>query len=115
MPKTGTRIKTRIVEAVAKTNGYTHRKKAFETVETMLELFKRSLETGEDVLISNFGKFCVKKKAKLKGRKPGDRRGPDAGAKKSGYNISRYMEPSARRFFSSIVLLNFELFLIIVI
>jgi integration host factor subunit alpha len=36
----------------------------------MLELIKRSLETGEDVLISNFGKFCVKQKAKRKGRNP---------------------------------------------
>ena len=69
MPKTGTLTKARIVEAVKGTNGYTQQK-AFETVEIMLELIKRSLETGEGVLISNFGKFCVKKKAKRKGRNP---------------------------------------------
>ena len=69
MPKTGTLTKARIVEAVKETNGYTQQK-AFETVEIMIELIKRSLETGEDVLISNFGKFCVKKKTKRKGRNP---------------------------------------------
>ncbi len=69
MPKTGTLIKARIVEAVVESNGYTQQK-AFETVEIMLELIKRSLENGEDVLISGFGKFCVKKKAERRGRNP---------------------------------------------
>ena len=69
MPKTGTLTKARIVEAVVETNGYTQQK-AFETVEIMLELIKRSLENGEDVLISGFGKFCVKKKAERRGRNP---------------------------------------------
>jgi integration host factor subunit alpha len=69
MPKTGTLTKARIVEAVVQTNGYTHQK-AFETVEILLELIKSTLENGEDVLISGFGKFCVKKKAKRKGRNP---------------------------------------------
>jgi len=36
----------------------------------LLELIKRSLESGEDVLISGFGKFCVKNKKKQKGRNP---------------------------------------------
>ncbi len=63
MPKSGSLTKARIVESVVETNGYTH-KKAFETVEIILELIKRSLENGEDVLISGFGKFCVKKKKK---------------------------------------------------
>ena len=62
MPKTGTLTKARIVGSVVETNGYTH-KKAFETVEILLELIKRSLEIGEDVIISNFGKFYVKAKA----------------------------------------------------
>ena len=69
MSKPGTLTKARIVEALVETNGYTQ-KKSFETVEIMLELIKRSLETGEDVLISGFGKFCVKKKAARKGRNP---------------------------------------------
>jgi len=43
------------------TNGFTP-VKARETIEIILELLKQSLENGEDVLISGFGKFCVKKK-----------------------------------------------------
>ena len=46
------------------------RTKSIETVETLLELIKRSLESGDDVLISGFGKFLVKQKAKRKGRNP---------------------------------------------
>lgn len=69
MQKTGTLTKARIVQAVVDTNGYTH-KKAFDTVETILELIKHTLETGEDVLISNFGKFIIKQKAERKGRNP---------------------------------------------
>ena len=69
MPKSGSLTKARIVESVVETNGYTH-KKAFETVEIILELIKRSLENGKDVLISGFGKFCVKKKKKRRGRNP---------------------------------------------
>jgi integration host factor subunit alpha len=60
MPLSGTLTKAKIIDAVAESNGYT-RKKSIETVETVLELIKRSLESGEDVLISGFGKFCVKK------------------------------------------------------
>ena len=69
MPKKGTLTKARIVQSVVDTNGHTHQK-AFETVEIMLELIKSTLESGEDVLISNFGKFCVKKKRERRGRNP---------------------------------------------
>ena len=69
MPKSGTLTKAHIIDAVAESNGYT-RKKSIETVETVLELIKRSLESGGDVLISGFGKFSVKQKAKRKGRNP---------------------------------------------
>ena len=69
MPKSGTLTKAHIIDAVAESNGYT-RTKSIETVETVLELIKRSLESGEDVLISGFGKFSVKQKAKRKGRNP---------------------------------------------
>jgi integration host factor subunit alpha len=41
-----------------------------EIVETLLELIKSTLESGEDVLISGFGKFCVKDKRERKGRNP---------------------------------------------
>ena len=40
------------------------------TAETVFELVKEALESGDDVLISGFGKFSVKKKAPRKGRNP---------------------------------------------
>jgi integration host factor subunit alpha len=46
------------------------KKKSVEVIEGLLEIIKRSLESSEDVLISGFGKFCVKDKAKRKGRNP---------------------------------------------
>jgi integration host factor subunit alpha len=41
-----------------------------EITETLLELIKSVMESGEDVLASGFGKFCVKEKAERKGRNP---------------------------------------------
>ena len=64
-----TLTKAHIIDAVAERNGFT-RKKSIETVEILLELIKRTLESGDDVLISGFGKFCVKNKKKRKGRNP---------------------------------------------
>ncbi len=39
-------------------------------VENLLEIIKRTLENGDDVLISGFGKFYVKEKRERKGRNP---------------------------------------------
>ena len=58
-----------MVESVAKQNGWP-KAKSFEIVETLLEIIKKSLESGEDVLISGFGKVCVKKKKERRGRNP---------------------------------------------
>ncbi len=44
--------------------------KSAEVIESLMEIMKKTLESGEDVLISRFGKFCVKKKGKRKGRNP---------------------------------------------
>jgi integration host factor subunit alpha len=41
-----------------------------EIVESLLERIKASLASGDDVLVSGFGKFCVKEKAERKGRNP---------------------------------------------
>ncbi|MGD9033444.1 MAG: integration host factor subunit alpha [Desulfobacteraceae bacterium] len=41
-----------------------------ELVESLLEIIKKSLENGEDVLISGFGKFSVKRKSERRGRNP---------------------------------------------
>ena len=38
--------------------------------ESLLELIKSSLEAGDDVLASGFGKFCVKDKQARKARNP---------------------------------------------
>ncbi|MCX7822731.1 MAG: integration host factor subunit alpha [Syntrophobacterales bacterium] len=39
-------------------------------VETIFELLKGSLAQGEDVLISGFGKFCIRTKNERRGRNP---------------------------------------------
>jgi integration host factor subunit alpha len=39
-------------------------------VERLLGIIKRSLESGEDILISGFGKFVVKEKSARRGRNP---------------------------------------------
>ena len=41
-----------------------------DLVENLLEIIKSTLESGEDVMISGFGKFCVKEKNERKGRNP---------------------------------------------
>ena len=46
------------------------RSQATKAVETLLEVMKNTLESGEDLLISGFGKFCVKEKKERKGRNP---------------------------------------------
>ena len=43
---------------------------AKDTVETLLEIMKSTLASGEDVMVSGFGKFQVNKKAPRKGRNP---------------------------------------------
>jgi len=69
MPTSGTLTKAHIVDAVVEANGFI-RRRSVETVETLLELIKSTLESGEDVLISGFGRFCVKQKAERRGRNP---------------------------------------------
>ena len=64
-----TLTKIHIVDAVAKQNGYP-KNQSSEMIETLLEIIKRTLESGEDVLVSGFGKFCVKTKHERRGRNP---------------------------------------------
>jgi len=61
--------KANIVQAIQDRNGY-NRSQASDLVEIVLELIKGSLAEGEDVLISNFGKFRVNEKAERWGRNP---------------------------------------------
>ena len=64
-----TLTKANIVDAVAEQTGYT-KHQSLDTVEILLEIIKRTLESGEDVLVSGFGKFRVKEKLKRRGRNP---------------------------------------------
>lgn len=50
--------KSHIVEKVHEI-GFT-KKEATGAVESVLEIIKQTLEDGDDVLVSGFGKFCVK-------------------------------------------------------
>ena len=46
------------------------RNQTVEIIESLLEIVKSTLASGDDVLVSGFGKFCVKEKAERKGRNP---------------------------------------------
>ena len=46
------------------------RNKSGESVESVIEIIKSTLASGEDVMVSGFGKFCVKDKSERKGRNP---------------------------------------------
>ena len=61
-----TLTKSHLIDAIAEPIGFI-RKKSTETVETILELNKSNLASGEEVLISKFGKFCVKDKRERRG------------------------------------------------
>ena len=61
--------KAQIVDSVNDQIGFTKNNSSV-IIETLLEIMKKSLESGEDVLISGFGKFCVKEKKARRGRNP---------------------------------------------
>ncbi|RZB35520.1 MAG: integration host factor subunit alpha [Desulfobacteraceae bacterium Eth-SRB2] len=61
--------KAQIVESIHNQIGFTQ-KRSSELVESLLEIIKNTLTSGEDVLISGFGKFCLKEKKERKGRNP---------------------------------------------
>ncbi len=63
-----TLTKNPIVERISN-KGFIKRKSA-EMVDTILEFIKNTLENGEDVLITGFGKFCIKAKRERRGRNP---------------------------------------------
>ncbi len=60
--------KNDIVEKIHE-EGFT-KKKSVDIIESLLEIIKGTLEKGDDVLISGFGKFCVKNKQQRRGRNP---------------------------------------------
>ena len=61
--------KASIVDSVQEQLGFP-RSECVNLVEDLLEIIKRTLGADEDLLVSGFGKFCVKKKNERKGRNP---------------------------------------------
>jgi len=64
-----TLTKIQIVESLQSQTGFP-KNRSSEIVETLLEIIKSTLASGEDVLVSGFGKFCVNEKKERKGRNP---------------------------------------------
>jgi integration host factor subunit alpha len=50
--------KAKIIESIRLETGFT-KIKSVQIVESLLEIIKKSLVSGDDVLVSGFGKFCV--------------------------------------------------------
>jgi integration host factor subunit alpha len=61
--------KAHIVEHLFAKDLFTKTESA-QIIETLFELIKQSLQDGDDVLISGFGKFSVKEKHQRRGRNP---------------------------------------------
>ena len=61
--------KSHIIERLQYNCGYT-KNKSKELAEAFFDTVKKALESGEDILISGFGKFNVVNKHARKGRNP---------------------------------------------
>jgi integration host factor subunit alpha len=61
--------KADIIEAVNQGLGFPQ-KKSTDLVEQLIETIKSTLASGDDVLVSGFGKFCVNEKKERRGRNP---------------------------------------------
>jgi integration host factor subunit alpha len=66
---TMTLTKAQIIESIQNQTGFP-KSKSSDIVESLLEIIKSTLASGEDVLVSGFGKFSVRKKNERKGRNP---------------------------------------------
>ena len=75
-----TLTKAHIVKALFAQNIFTKTESA-QVIDTLFELIKQSLQNGEDVLISGFGKFSVKEKHGRTGRNPKTGKPKDYGVK----------------------------------
>jgi len=64
-----TLTKADLIEHIRSNNDLTQ-KQSTDLVETTINIIKNTLASGDDVLISGFGKLCVKEKAERKGRNP---------------------------------------------
>ena len=64
-----TLTKSHIIDNINKHCGFS-KSKSTEITEMVLDITKKTLESGEDVLISGFGKFNISNKHARKGRNP---------------------------------------------
>ena len=64
-----TLTKEKLVESVYNNAGDS-KNTSIKLIESLLEIIKSKLASGEDVMISGFGKFCVKEKQERRGRNP---------------------------------------------
>ncbi len=64
-----TLTKADIINSIRSKNGLTE-KQSTELVESTISILKDTLSSSEDVLISGFGKFCVRDKNERRGRNP---------------------------------------------
>jgi len=64
-----TLTKNDVVEQIQKQLGFP-KNQSQEITEDLLEIIKSTIESGDDVLVSGFGKFCVKEKGERRGRNP---------------------------------------------
>ncbi len=61
-----TLTKEHIMDSIYNQCGHSKRRSA-DLVESLLEIIKSTLASGEDVMISGFGKFCVRDKKERRG------------------------------------------------
>ena len=61
--------KSHLIDAIADQIGFP-KNHSSEILETLLEIIKQALESADDVLISGFGKVCIKEKGERRGRNP---------------------------------------------
>ena len=61
--------KDSLTEIISGKYGFS-KKRSTQLIENTLEIIKKRLAEGEDVLISGFGKFCVTDKRERRGRNP---------------------------------------------
>jgi len=64
-----TLTKSHLVQSINKCTGI-GKAQSRRMIENLFEILKENLANGEDVLISGFGKFCVRAKDERRGRNP---------------------------------------------
>ena len=64
-----TLVKDNLIQRLYDNMGFS-KGQATKTVESLFEIMKETLASGENILISGFGKFLVRNKAQRRGRNP---------------------------------------------